>query len=45
MVDGDRIPFGWNTANRLMAIANHSILSKAAHVQLLPPSCGGPCTS
>ena len=40
MVDGDRIPFGWNTANRLMAIANHSILSKAAHVQLLPPSWG-----
>ena len=36
----DRLPFGESTAQRLMAIANHSILSKAAHVQLLPPSWG-----
>ena len=34
----DRLPFGESTARRLMAIANHSILSKAAHAQLLPPS-------
>jgi hypothetical protein len=30
--------FSVNTAQRLMAIANHAVLPKAAHGQLLPPS-------
>ena len=38
MVNGDQIPFGWNTANRLMAIAGHSILSNSDHDQNLPCS-------
>ena len=34
----DRLPFGESTARRLMAIAEHSILSKRAHGHVLPPA-------
>jgi hypothetical protein len=36
----DKLPFGWRTAQRLMEIAEHPILSKATHVSHLPPSWG-----
>lgn len=35
-----KLPFNESTAQRLMKIAEHAVLSKAAHVQLLPPSWG-----
>ena len=38
MVESDKVPFGTSTARRLMVIAEHSILSKRAHVHVLPPS-------
>ena len=38
MIESDEVPFGWNTANRLMAIADHSILSNSDHDQNLPCS-------
>jgi hypothetical protein len=34
------LPFGRRTAQRLMAIAGHPILSNATHVSRLPPSWG-----
>ena len=34
------LPFGASTAQRLMAVARDHRLSKAAHVQLLPPHWG-----
>src|SRR5262249_54373974 len=37
MID-TRLPFGRRTAQRLMAIASHPVLSKAAHAPLLPPA-------
>jgi protein gp37 len=39
MIKSDLV-FGKTTAQRLMKIARHPILTKAAHVQLLPPSWG-----
>ncbi len=38
MVDSDKVPFGVRTAQRLMAIAEHSILSNTTHASLLPPA-------
>ena len=38
MVESDKVPFGTSTARRLMAVAEHSILSKRAHAHVLPPS-------
>lgn len=35
-----KLPFAKNTAHRLKAIAEHDVLSKVAHVPLLPPSWG-----
>ncbi len=35
-----KLPFSPSTAQRLMAIAENPVLSKAAHVQVLPPSWG-----
>lgn len=35
-----RLPFGWNTANKLMAIARDPRLSNSEHVQKLPNSWG-----
>src|SRR5437868_257594 len=32
------LPFSWRTANRLMAIAHHQILSNSTHASNLPPS-------
>ena len=32
----DRLPFGWNTANKLMAIARDRRLLNSEHVQNLP---------
>ena len=40
MIEGDKVPFGWNAANRLMAIAGHSLLSNCEHVHNLPSSWG-----
>jgi hypothetical protein len=40
MIAGERVPFGWNAANRLMAIAGHSLLSHCEHVHNLPSSWG-----
>ena len=40
MVESEEVPFGTRTAQRLMAIAEHSILSKRAHVHVLPPAWG-----
>ena len=37
MVNED-LPFGWNTANKLMAIARHPVLSNSYHATNLPPS-------
>ena len=37
MVKSKMVPFGWRTANRLMAIAEHSILANATHGSHLPP--------
>jgi hypothetical protein len=34
------LPFTLNTAERLMAVARHSVLSNSAHVQSLPQSWG-----
>lgn len=34
------VPFSQNTADRLMAIASHAVLSNSAHVQNLPASWG-----
>jgi hypothetical protein len=34
------LPMDYTTATRLMAIARHPVLSKVAHVQLLPPHWG-----
>jgi hypothetical protein len=34
------LPFGERTAERLMAIARHPVLSDATHVSVLPPSWG-----
>ena len=39
MIEND-LPFGRRTAHRLMAIAEHSILSNGTHVSHLPPSWG-----
>ena len=36
----DRLPFGWNTANKLMAIARDRRLINSEHVQNLPNSWG-----
>jgi hypothetical protein len=36
----EKLPFGERTAQRLMAIANHPVLSKPTHVSVLPPSWG-----
>ena len=36
----DRLPFGWNTANKLMAIARDRRLTNSEHVQNLPNSWG-----
>ena len=36
MVKSDKVLFGWFTANRLMAIAEHSILSNSTHGRNLP---------
>ena len=38
MVESDRVPFGLGTAQRLMAIAGHSLLSNTAHAPYLPSS-------
>ena len=38
MVESDKVPFGVRTAQFLMAIAEHSILSNTKHASLLPPS-------
>jgi hypothetical protein len=35
-----RLPMDYTTATRLMAIARHPVLSKVAHVQLLPQHWG-----
>ncbi|SIO54828.1 Protein of unknown function [Bradyrhizobium erythrophlei] len=35
-----RLPFNEQTAQKLMKIANNPVISKAAHVRLLPPSWG-----
>jgi hypothetical protein len=35
-----KLPFGQRTAQRLMAIAQHPVLSDATHVSRLPPSWG-----
>ena len=38
MIEGERVPFGWRTAQQLMAIAEHSLLSNTKHASHLPPS-------
>ena len=38
MIESAKVPFTWNTAHRLMAIANHSILANCAHGHNLPSS-------
>ena len=38
MIESDEVPFGLRTAQSLMAIAEHSILSNTNHGSLLPPS-------
>lgn len=38
MIKSDKVPFGVRTAQFLMAIAEHSILSNTKHASLLPPS-------
>ena len=38
MIKSDKVLFGWNTANRLMAIAKHSILANSDYSQNLPAS-------
>jgi hypothetical protein len=40
MFEENLLPFGINSAQRLMAIARHPVLSKTEHVQLLPSSWG-----
>jgi hypothetical protein len=37
---GEKLPFGSRTAQRLMRVAEHPILSNPTHVSLLPPSWG-----
>jgi DNA-directed RNA polymerase subunit RPC12/RpoP len=39
MVEGE-LPFGVNTADKLMRIARHPVLSNSEHVHNLPPSWG-----
>jgi hypothetical protein len=39
-VVGEPLPFTVNTAERIMAVARHPVLSKSAHVQSLPQSWG-----
>ena len=38
MIAGERVPFGWRTAQRLMEIAGHSFLANTTHASHLPPS-------
>ena len=38
MIESDSVPFGWSTANQLMAIAGHSLLANSDHGKNLPPS-------
>jgi hypothetical protein len=40
MIEPGKLPFTPSTAQRLMAIARHPVLSNPAHVQHLPPSWG-----
>lgn len=35
-----KLPFGPDAARKLMAVANHRLLSKREHVPVLPPSWG-----
>src|SRR6516225_6239229 len=39
MIEAD-LPFESSTAQRLMSIARHPMVSNPAHVQLMPPSWG-----
>ena len=39
MIEAD-LPFSPQTARKLMAVANHPVLSNHAHVRVLPPSWG-----
>ena len=38
MVEGEKVPFGWQAANKLMATAQHAVLTNSAHVRNLPSS-------
>ena len=40
LFEDDLVPFGQRTADRLMAIARHPVLSNSTHVSNLPPSWG-----